>query len=150
MAVDTDHDEFLTVADIANRLKLNQQTIYNWIDRGQLPAVRVERRARARNRNVRNLDALLGAWPLTKTGGTEADAAWTDIRSAISEARRAANRRDESALKQAIANLANAVERLNTKKTEGHGELPEADLWVRPAVGACAHRRRIMRATWST
>jgi hypothetical protein len=31
VTVDTDQDEFLTVADIANRLKLNQQTIYNWI-----------------------------------------------------------------------------------------------------------------------
>jgi hypothetical protein len=31
VAVDTDEDEFPTVADIANRLKLNQQTIYNWI-----------------------------------------------------------------------------------------------------------------------
>ena len=59
MTVDTDQDEFLTVADIANRLKLNQQTIYNWIDRGQLPAVRVgARRVRVRRSD---LDALLAA-----------------------------------------------------------------------------------------
>jgi excisionase family DNA binding protein len=31
-------DEFLTVADVAELLKLNQQTIRNWLDRGELPA----------------------------------------------------------------------------------------------------------------
>lgn len=34
-------DEYLTVAEIANELKLNQQTIRNWIDQGSLRAVRV-------------------------------------------------------------------------------------------------------------
>jgi hypothetical protein len=34
-------DEFLTVAEVAETLKLNQQTIRNWIDAGSLPAVRV-------------------------------------------------------------------------------------------------------------
>ena len=34
-------EEFLTVADIAKRLQLNQQTIRNWIDKGSLPSVRV-------------------------------------------------------------------------------------------------------------
>ena len=37
-------DEFLTVAEVAELLKLNQQTIRNMIDRGELPAVRVGRR----------------------------------------------------------------------------------------------------------
>jgi excisionase family DNA binding protein len=37
-------DEFLTVAEIATLLKLNQQTIRNWIDAGELRAVRVGRR----------------------------------------------------------------------------------------------------------
>jgi excisionase family DNA binding protein len=39
-------DEFLTVAEIAAILKLNQQTVRNWIDRGELPAVHVGRRVR--------------------------------------------------------------------------------------------------------
>ena len=39
-------DEYLTVAEVAGNLKLNQQTIRNWIDRGELPAVRVGRRVR--------------------------------------------------------------------------------------------------------
>jgi putative molybdopterin biosynthesis protein len=36
----------MTVAEVAAILKLNQQTVRNWIDRGELPAVRVGRRVR--------------------------------------------------------------------------------------------------------
>jgi excisionase family DNA binding protein len=39
-------DELLTVAEVAELLKLNQQTVRNWIDQGSLPAVRVGRRVR--------------------------------------------------------------------------------------------------------
>ena len=39
-------DEFLTVAEVAETLKLNQQTIRNWIDAGSLPALRVCCRSR--------------------------------------------------------------------------------------------------------
>jgi excisionase family DNA binding protein len=39
-------DSFLTVADVAGILKLNQQTVRNWIDQGSLPALRVGRRVR--------------------------------------------------------------------------------------------------------
>ena len=39
-------ESFLTVADVAELLKLNQQTVRNWIDQGSLPAVRVGRRVR--------------------------------------------------------------------------------------------------------
>jgi excisionase family DNA binding protein len=41
-----DTEEFLTVAEVAELLKLNQQTVRNWIDQGSLPAVRVGRRVR--------------------------------------------------------------------------------------------------------
>jgi excisionase family DNA binding protein len=41
-------DEFLTVADVAAVLKLNQQTVRNWIDQGSLPALHVGRRVRIR------------------------------------------------------------------------------------------------------
>jgi excisionase family DNA binding protein len=37
-------DAFLTVADIAGLLKLNQQTVRNWIERGELPAYHLGRR----------------------------------------------------------------------------------------------------------
>jgi excisionase family DNA binding protein len=41
-----DPEEFLTVAEVAETLKLNQQTVRNWIDQGSLPALRVGRRVR--------------------------------------------------------------------------------------------------------
>lgn len=41
-----DPGEFLTVAEVAEMLKLNQQTVRNWIDQGSLPALRVGRRVR--------------------------------------------------------------------------------------------------------
>jgi excisionase family DNA binding protein len=41
-------DSFLTVAEVAGILKLNQQTVRNWIDQGLLPALRVGRSVRIR------------------------------------------------------------------------------------------------------
>src|SRR5947199_7751917 len=40
------NDAFLTVAEVADMLKLNQQTVRNWIDQGSLPALRMGRRVR--------------------------------------------------------------------------------------------------------
>jgi excisionase family DNA binding protein len=39
-------ESYLTVAEVAQVLKLNQQTVRNWIDQGSLPALRVGRRVR--------------------------------------------------------------------------------------------------------
>jgi excisionase family DNA binding protein len=54
--MDTDRgnldDTFLTVAEVAELLKLNQQTVRNWIDQGSLPAVRVGRRVRIRRTDL--------------------------------------------------------------------------------------------------
>jgi excisionase family DNA binding protein len=41
-----DPEQFLTVAEVAEMLKLNQQTVRNWIDQGSLPALRIGRRVR--------------------------------------------------------------------------------------------------------
>jgi excisionase family DNA binding protein len=46
-------DDFLTVAEVAERLKLNPQTVRNWIDRGELAAVRLG------SRRVRVLESEL-------------------------------------------------------------------------------------------
>lgn len=51
-------DEFLTVAEVAAILKLNQQTVRNWIDSGFLPAMRIGRRVRVKRSDF---DALLEA-----------------------------------------------------------------------------------------
>ena len=48
-------DDFVTVAEVAERLKLNQQTVRNWIDQGSLPALRVGRRVRIRRSDYERL-----------------------------------------------------------------------------------------------
>jgi excisionase family DNA binding protein len=48
-------DSFLTVAEVAEVLKLNQQTVRNWIDQGSLPALRVGRRVRIRRSDFERL-----------------------------------------------------------------------------------------------
>ena len=45
-------ESFLTVAEVAAMLKLNQQTVRNWIDQGSLPALRVGRRVRIRRSDL--------------------------------------------------------------------------------------------------
>ncbi len=46
MAAHESEESYLTVAEVAATLKLNQQTVRNWIDAGTLPALRVGRRVR--------------------------------------------------------------------------------------------------------
>lgn len=48
MSLPDPDDSFLTVAEVAEKLKLNQQTVRNWIDQGSLPAYRAGRRVRIR------------------------------------------------------------------------------------------------------
>jgi excisionase family DNA binding protein len=48
-------DSFLTVAEVAETLKLNQQTVRNWIDQGSLPALRIGRRVRIRRSDFERL-----------------------------------------------------------------------------------------------
>ena len=45
-------ESFLTVAEVAELLKLNQQTVRNWIDAGALPALKVGRRVRIRRSDL--------------------------------------------------------------------------------------------------
>ena len=48
-------ESFLTVAEVAETLKLNQQTVRNWIDQGFLPALRVGRRVRIKRSDFERL-----------------------------------------------------------------------------------------------
>jgi excisionase family DNA binding protein len=48
-------DDFLTVKEVADHLKLNQQTVRNWIDDHQLPAVRIGRRVRVRRADLEEM-----------------------------------------------------------------------------------------------
>jgi excisionase family DNA binding protein len=72
-------DELLTVAEIATLFKLNQQTVRNWIDRQELPRVRVGRRVRIRWEDVEAFmepagPATPGARPARPS--TQAQAFW--------------------------------------------------------------------------
>lgn len=51
----TPEESFLTVAEVAELLKLNQQTVRNWIDQGSLPAVRVGRRVRIKRSDLQRI-----------------------------------------------------------------------------------------------
>jgi excisionase family DNA binding protein len=48
-------EPFLTVAEVAAILKLNQQTVRNWIDQGRLPAVHIGRRVRIKRSDLEEL-----------------------------------------------------------------------------------------------
>jgi excisionase family DNA binding protein len=77
-------DQFMTVAEVASILKLNQQTVRNWIDQGSLPALHVrsagphparrlrpaargKRHRRAAARRAEHLDGEVPA-PVVPTG----------------------------------------------------------------------------------
>jgi excisionase family DNA binding protein len=65
------NDEYLTVAEIAELLKLNQQTVRNFIDRGELRALQVgPRRVRVRRSD---LDVFLRVDPEERSAGRPAD-----------------------------------------------------------------------------
>jgi excisionase family DNA binding protein len=78
--IEDDHQEpFLTVAEVAALLKLNQQTVRNWIDQGSLPAVRVGRRVRIRRSDLNRIldDGYRGsAPPASVQAGPSADDFW--------------------------------------------------------------------------
>ena len=62
-------DEFMTVAEVAALLKLNRQTVRNWIDRGELPAIHVGRRGRIRRSDFDRFveDGYMGTGTHTST-----------------------------------------------------------------------------------
>jgi len=62
----------MTVAEVAAILKLNQQTVRNWIDSGFLPAIRIGRRVRIERSDF---DALLES-SYTGTAGRPGEGIW--------------------------------------------------------------------------
>ena len=55
MSTNDFEESFLTVAEVAELLRLNQQTVRNWIDGGSLPAVRVGRRVRIKRSDLNRI-----------------------------------------------------------------------------------------------
>ena len=69
----------MTVAEVAEMLKLNQQTVRNWIDQGSLPAVRVGRRVRILRSDFDRLveeGYQSGGTPPTRHAGPSAQDFW--------------------------------------------------------------------------
>jgi excisionase family DNA binding protein len=71
-------EEFLTVAEVAELLKLNQQTVRNWIDQGSLPALKVGRRVRIRRSDLERVldDGAIGSGKETSGEGPNASDFW--------------------------------------------------------------------------
>src|SRR5581483_762527 len=81
MSVDnsTSEDRFLTVAEVAALLKLNQQTVRNWIDQGSLPAIRIGRRVRIKRSDFERVleqNYNPGTVSVTPTPGPSAEDFW--------------------------------------------------------------------------
>ncbi|HWC85819.1 MAG TPA: helix-turn-helix domain-containing protein [Solirubrobacteraceae bacterium] len=70
MTRDQVDEYYLTVAEVAELLRLNQQTVRNWIDQGSLPALRVGRRVRIKRSD---LDRLLSEGYRAGSQGVAAD-----------------------------------------------------------------------------
>ena len=75
-----EHQEsYLTVAEVADMLRLNQQTVRNWIDAGSLPAIRVGRRVRIKSSDLNRIleSGYRGSPPpATDAPGPNADDFW--------------------------------------------------------------------------
>jgi excisionase family DNA binding protein len=72
-------ESFLTVAEVADMLKLNQQTVRNWIDQGSLPALRVGRRVRIKRSDFERVleqSYSSGTGGATQEHGPSADDFW--------------------------------------------------------------------------
>jgi excisionase family DNA binding protein len=79
MAVNDSDDSFLTVAEVAGLLKLNQQTVRNWIDQGSLPAVRIGRRVRIKRADLDRVveSGYRAGGSTTVVAGPSADDFWS-------------------------------------------------------------------------
>ncbi len=74
------NESFLTVAEVAELLRLNQQTVRNWIDAGSLPAVRVGRRVRIKRSDLNRIleSGYQGSSPAaSNTSGPNATDFWS-------------------------------------------------------------------------
>ena len=106
-----DDDELLTVNEIAKRLKVNQQTVYNWIDRGSLHAVRVgSRRVRV---TPSDLDAFLnpGARPESPAPDLAAES-WQGFSAAMANAVATLATGERNAIADALREVARTAQTL--------------------------------------
>ena len=91
-------ETYLTVADVAGMLKLNQQTVRNWIDQGSLPAVRVGRRVRIKQSDLEKIldEGYSGGSSTASVGGPSADDFWGGEAIGIADPAQVANGADSA------------------------------------------------------
>jgi excisionase family DNA binding protein len=78
VATGDQEESYLTVAEVAATLKLNQQTVRNWIDQGSLPALRVGRRVRIKRSDFeRILEESYSGAGSAADAGPSADDFWS-------------------------------------------------------------------------
>ncbi len=107
-------DSFLTVDEVAQTLRLNPQTVRNWIDSGSLRAVRVGRRVRIRQSD---LDELVNAGITTREDLEEPrddapaidenlpERLWAELYARLSEAHAAKAEGSQASLVSALRSL---------------------------------------------
>jgi excisionase family DNA binding protein len=106
-------DEYLTVMEIAEHLKLNPQTVRNWIDQDRLPAVRIGRRVRIRRADLDRIlaeGATASILPQPSTVGPAE--AHEELAQALNGARRLLGRRSaarRAELAEGLQELSEAV-----------------------------------------
>jgi excisionase family DNA binding protein len=96
-------DELLTVAEVAQTLKLNPQTVRNMIDRGELPAIRVG------SRRVRILRSDLEAFLAQGRRLTHRSPTRVDFDDAMGAASKAIRSRDRASAADALRLLSEAA-----------------------------------------
>ena len=101
-------ESFLTVGDVAELLKLNPQTVRNWIDQGQLPAVRIGRRVRIRQSE---LDAFIEAGTTRKpsSDGEPDSGPRAEVGRALEDVQMALHGTSDAELLAALDRLASSV-----------------------------------------
>jgi excisionase family DNA binding protein len=110
-------DPYLTVAEVAGLLKLNQQTIRNWIDQGQLPASRAGRRVRIHRDD---LEALLASGSTNPSATTRVRPVtsipeqWLPLATALTQAIAASTPTATAAALDELADAARALARTLT------------------------------------
>ena len=69
-------ETYLTVAEVAETLRLNQQTVRNWIDQGRLPALRIGRRVRIKRSDFERILTTGATQAPVAPAGPSADDFW--------------------------------------------------------------------------
>jgi excisionase family DNA binding protein len=108
-------DRFLTVAEVADMLRVNQQSVRNWLDRGELSGVRVgKRRVRIRQSD---LDAFIALGEMRSEPDASPDLFGPDreeLAVSLDEVRTQLLARDDRDLAEALRSVARAASRLAT------------------------------------